>query len=85
MDGDAQGIAVQVAERIERAKFVVGRRLLDRRKASNLSQAKLSDRSGISRRCLQNIEAGVVCPDVYTLFKLGEALSMRPAEILEGL
>lgn len=85
MEPEVETSLTAVVDRIERAKFVVGKRLLDRRKAVNLSQAKLERRSGVSRRCIQNLEAGVVCPDLYTLFRLGHSLSVPPSDFIEGL
>jgi ribosome-binding protein aMBF1 (putative translation factor) len=76
-------IAVVVAEKVERAKFVIAARLRDARKAKGISQVKLSTKSIVSLRCIQKIEAGDVCPDVYTLFKLGEVVDMTPQEFLK--
>lgn len=77
--------ARRVAEKVERAKFVVGRRLKDARLAKQYSQVRLAGTATVSLRCVQKVEAGDVFPDIYTLYKLGEVLDFTPEEMLKNL
>lgn len=74
-----------MAEKVERAKFVMSRRLKDCRVEQKLSQVRLADKANLSLRCVQKVEHGEVLPDVYTLFKLSEVLGVRPAELMREL
>ena len=85
MDGVDVGLATRVAEQVERAKFVLGRRLKDHRRLRGMSQVKLSSSAQVSLRCLQKVEHGQVCVDIYTLFKLGYVLGTSPDELMREL
>ncbi len=52
----------------------LGRRLSDLRKAKNCTQAELVEKSNVSVRTIQRIEAGEVLPRMYTVRILLEAL-----------
>jgi transcriptional regulator with XRE-family HTH domain len=52
------------------------------RQKLNLTQEELSEKSGVSVRTIQRIEAGTV-PQGYTLRALAEALGVNEAELLE--
>jgi transcriptional regulator with XRE-family HTH domain len=83
---DAQlGLVARVAEKVERAKFVIGRRLHDARLSKRLSQVSLAQASGVSLRCIQQVEHGEVMVDNATLYYLGEVVGVEPAEFLQGL
>lgn len=57
-------------------------RLIELREKLNLTQEELSERSGISVRTIQRIEAGTA-PKGYTLKALAKALNINENELLE--
>lgn len=57
-------------------------RLLELRERLNLTQGELADKSGISVRTIQRIEAGTV-PKGYTLKALASALKVEPEDLLQ--
>ncbi len=48
------------------------------------TQGGLAERAGIDRASLSQIENGHAAPRSTTLFKLAEALHVRPADLLDG-
>lgn len=78
-------VIARVAEKVERAKFVVGKRLRDARLGKSMSQVTLADKTSVSLRCIQKVEHGEVMVDVATLYRVGEVLDMTPEEFLRGL
>lgn len=52
------------------------------RKKKNLSQEVCSGLAGIARSHLSMIETGDICPNLETLWKLADALELRPSELV---
>ena len=60
---------------------MLGKQIQQFRKQKGLSQEALAERSGLSVRTIQRIEAGVSKPRVFTLKVLAEALEVSIAEL----
>ena len=58
-------------------------RLAEVRKAKGLSQARLSELSGVHRVTICKYETGVVSPNVRNLKKLSDALEVPVDEIID--
>ncbi len=61
-------------------------KLQDIRKANNLSQSKLADKSGVNLRMVQNYEQGfkdINKAQAITLYKLAQALDCTIEDLLE--
>ncbi len=53
------------------------------RKKKKMTQQALSDRSGLSLRYLQELEAGPKQPTIETLFKLAYGLDTTPDKLIK--
>ena len=56
-----------------------GKSLKSRRLSSNLSQEQLGLKSGLSRPYISELEMGKKDPSLFTIFKLADALKMKPS------
>lgn len=63
-------------------KRAIGEALRVLRKERGLSQEVLSGLAGIGRTHLTMIETGDKIPNIETLWKLAEALDLRPSELI---
>lgn len=52
------------------------------RHAAGLSQEALADRAGVHRTYVSQLERGLKSPTLTVLFKLGDALAVRPSKLL---
>ena len=64
---------------------LVGRRLRQRRRVLDLTQAQVAARCGLSFQQIQKYEAGLVDVSIVRLVVLATALRMSLSEVLEGL
>ncbi len=55
-------------------RTTIAARIHELRKENGLTQRELAERSGVSRRTIQAIEAGTVAPRLNLLEKLAEAM-----------
>ncbi len=58
--------------------------LRELRKARGLTQAKLAEKSGVSRVLIAKYEIGDICPGAKTLLKLSDALDVSTDSILKN-
>lgn len=65
------------AERIFRAAYAFGQAIHSARKARNLRQSDLAERSGIAQADISRIERGQIAPTTPTLLKLTDALGVE--------
>ena len=63
--------------RVFDAAYAFGRVICDARKARNLRQTDLAQRSGIAQADISRIERGQIAPTTSTLLKLAEALGAQ--------
>ena len=56
-----------------------GKSLKSRRLSSNLSQEQLGLKSGLSRPYISELEMGKKDPSLFTIFKLADALKVKPS------
>jgi transcriptional regulator with XRE-family HTH domain len=56
-----------------------GKTLKSRRCSSNLSQEQLGLKSGLSRPYISELEMGKKDPSLFTIFKLSDALKVKPS------
>ena len=61
---------------------LVGRNVKEARLAAGLSQEQLAERSGFTQQYLSGLETGRRNPTVVTLFELGQALGVKPVDLL---
>lgn len=64
---------------------LVGTRIHARRRDARLSLAETCARTGLPRRDMNDIEAGLVRPKASALFALAEVLECGPADFWGGL
>jgi transcriptional regulator with XRE-family HTH domain len=62
-----------------------GKSLKSRRCSSNLSQEQLGLKSGLSRPYISELEMGKKDPSLFTIFKLGDALKVKPSFFIEEI
>ena len=62
----------------------VGRRVCARRRALGLNQEELGWRAGLHRTRVSQIERGVGCPKISTLYQLARALGVPLAGLCPG-
>ncbi len=62
--------------------LAVGRAIRKRRKRRKLSQETLSGLAGIARTHLTMIENGTKQPNLETVWKIAQALDLRPSELI---
>lgn len=60
-----------------RAQYAFANLIIERRKALNLTQGDLAERSGISQPEISRIESGKVNPTIGTLGRLADGLMAR--------
>ena len=61
-----------------------GRSLRQRRLAKLFSQEALSIESNLSRAYLSDLETGKKDPSLFTIFKLANALKIKPSVLIDG-
>lgn len=64
---------------------IVGKVICKLRKAKGLSQETFSGLAGIARSHLSMIETGDKKPNFETIWKLADALNMRPSELVRAI
>jgi len=64
---------------------VVGREIQRLRNKKGISQEVLSGFAGIARTHLTMIENGTKKPNLETIFKISEALKMKPSELIREI
>ena len=62
-----------------------GKNLKSRRCSSNLSQEQLGLKSGLSRPYISELEMGKKDPSLFTIFKLSDALKVKPSFFIEEI
>jgi transcriptional regulator with XRE-family HTH domain len=62
-----------------------GKTLKSRRLSSNLSQEQLGLKSGLSRPYISELEMGKKDPSLFTIFKLADALKVKPSFFIEEI
>ena len=60
-----------------------GKTLKSRRCSSNLSQEQLGLKSGLSRPYISELELGKKDPSLFTIFKLANALELKPSVLID--
>ena len=60
-----------------------GKTLKSRRCSSNLSQEQLGLKSGLSRPYISELELGKKDPSLFTVFKLANALQLKPSVLID--
>lgn len=60
-------------------------RVRSARKAARMTQKALADACGLERTSVTNLEAGRQIPKLAALYRMAEALKMRPDELLGNL
>jgi len=60
-----------------------GKTLKSRRQSINLSQEKFSLKSGLSRPYISDLEMGKKDPSLFTVFKLANALRLKPSVLID--
>ena len=61
----------------EKSRQNIGNIVRTFRKQQGLTEEQLSEKSGVARQVIRNIESGTGNPTLATLDKLGEALGIR--------
>lgn len=67
----------------ERFQREVSKTLLTLRKARELSQADLADKSGIDRKTVNRIENNWFSPSMDTFFRICGALGVKPVDVMK--
>ena len=62
-----------------------GKTLKSNRYRSNLSQEELGLKSGLSRPYISELEMGKKDPSLFTIFKLSDALKVKPSFFIEEI
>lgn len=65
--------------------IALGKNVRERRLELELTQEKLSFKSGLDRTFIGHIEAGTRNVTVITLCKIAKALGVKPQELLKGI
>ena len=60
-----------------------GKILKLRRNSVNLSQERLGEESGLSRSYISDLENGKKDPSLFTIFKLANALDLKPSALID--
>ena len=60
-----------------------GKTLKSSRCSSNLSQEQLGLKSGLSRPYISELEMGKKDPSLFTIFKLANALELKPSVLID--
>ena len=61
---------------------LIGKRIANARKTANLTQAKLSEKVGISEKYLSRIECGKQLPNIVTVIKICDELCISVDKLL---
>lgn len=61
---------------------LIGKRIANARKTANLTQAKLSEKVGISEKYLSRIECGKQLPNIATVIKICDILCISADKLL---
>lgn len=69
----------------ELSKEHLGKAIKQLRKSKKFSQEVLSKKAGIARSHLAMIETGVKQPNFSTVWKLANALEIRPSELVKAI
>ncbi len=64
---------------------IIGETILRIRNKKGISQEVLSGFAGIARTHLTMIENGTKKPNLETVFKISEALGMKPSELIKEI
>jgi len=64
---------------------IIGETIQRNRNKKNISQEVLSGFAGIARTHLTMIENGTKKPNLETIFKISEALNMKPSELIKEI
>jgi DNA-binding XRE family transcriptional regulator len=62
---------------IERVRFALINDMIELRKAENLTQSQLSERSGVSQPEISRIENGAINPTIGTMARIANGLGAR--------
>ena len=62
-----------------------GKILKSRRQSINLSQEQLGLKSGLSRAFISDLEMGKKDPSLFTVFKLANALQLKPSVLIDEI
>ena len=65
------------------SKEIIGKRIANARKASQMTQAELSEKIDISEKYLSRIERGKQLPNIVIVAKICEVLHISTDELLE--
>lgn len=81
-------IHTPIGEEMKKSEIIkkerrVAEKLKDLRIERGMSQNALADKSGIDRKTVNRIENNHFSPNLNTLFRLCETLSVKPAEVLK--
>ena len=60
-----------------------GKSLKSKRLSANLSQEQLGLKSGLSRPYISELEMGKKDPSLFTIFKLANALELKPSVLID--
>ncbi len=64
---------------------IFGEELQKIRKEKGLSQEQLGFESGYHRTYISQLERGVKCPSLKTIFRISEALAVRPSKLIQNI
>lgn len=70
---------------MERLDKIVGKVLREIRQEKGLTATRVAKDSGLSRRFLEYVETGTKSLSVRTLFRLCEALGVRPSKMIQRI
>jgi len=65
-------------------KEAIGARIQRQRKALDLTQAQAAERAGLDTTYWSQVERGVRITSVESMFKIAEALKVKPGLLLDG-
>ena len=69
----------------EHVKKVLGEKVRSLRMQAGITQADLSERSGMFRTHLSRIEGGTANPTLNAIVSIAHALEVPPGELLKGM
>jgi len=75
---------VKGCDRLQYGDHIPGQTIRKLRLQKNMSQELLSGLAGIARTHLTMIECGKKQPNMETIWKISQALDMRPSELIEA-
>jgi len=65
-------------------QYLFGRRLAACRVSMNLSQDEFAAKTGYHKQTISNLERGLTCPSLFSVFLFAEALDVSPKMLLFG-